>query len=78
MPQIFHPFLPRNPTTIKTAHKIKAEKVLVMITVTWLNQLAKAMWNNTETISPPKIAAVILANRCQGDGVRYFLLAGID
>lgn len=77
MPQIFQPFLPRKPTTIKTAHKIKAEKVLVMITVTWFTQLAKAMWNRTETISPPRMAAVILANRCQGDEVRYFLLAGI-
>ena len=77
MPQTFQPFLPKKATTIKTAHKIKAENVLVMITATWLNQLAKAMWNITDTISPPKIAEVILANRCDGEGVKYFLLAGI-
>lgn len=77
MPQIFQPFLPKKATTIKMAHRIKAEKVLVMITVTWSNQLAKAIWNITATIKPPKIAADILAKRCEVDGVRYFLLAGI-
>jgi hypothetical protein len=56
---------------------MKAENVLVMITATWLNQLAKAIWNITATINPPKMAADILANRCQGEGVKYFLLAGI-
>lgn len=77
MPQIFHPFFPKKANTINTAQRIKAEKVLVMITATWLNQLAKAMWNNTATINPPKMAAVILAKRCVGELVRYFLLAGI-
>ncbi len=56
---------------------MKAEKVLVMITVTGLNQLAKAIWKRMDTISPPKMAAVILANRCEGDGVKYLLFAGI-
>src|SRR5690606_30472836 len=48
-----------------------------MITATWSTQLARAIWKSTATISPPRIAAVILANRCQGDGVRYLLLAGM-
>ena len=77
MPQIFQQFLPKKATTINTAHKIKAEKVLVIITVTWSNQLAKAIWNITATIRPPKMAAEIFANRCAGEGVKYFLLAGI-
>ncbi|WP_420485538.1 hypothetical protein [Flagellimonas marinaquae] len=59
------------------AQRIKAVKVLVIITATWLNQLARAKWNNTATTRPPKIAADILANRCHGEGVKYFLLAGI-
>lgn len=56
---------------------MKAEKVLVMITTTWLNQTASTKWNIMATKSPPRIAAVILANRCHGDGVKYFLLAGM-
>lgn len=77
MPQTFHPFLPKKAKTISTAQRMKAENVLVIITATWLNQLAKAIWNIMATIRPPKMAAVILANRCEKDGVKYFLLAGI-
>lgn len=48
-----------------------------MITFTCSNQLAMAKWKSIETIKPPIVAAVILENRCQKEGFRYLLLAGI-
>ena len=42
IPQIFNPFLAIKAIIIKMAHRIKALKVLVMITVTLSNQTAKA------------------------------------
>ncbi len=77
MAHTFHPFLPKKAITIRMAHKMNAENVLVIITATWSNQLAKAKWNIIARINPPKIAADILANRCDNEGVKYFLLAGM-
>jgi len=41
------------------------------------NQYANAICNKAEMIYPPKMPAEILANRCQEDVVKCFLLAGI-
>lgn len=75
--QIFQPFFAKKATIISITHTKNAEKVLVMTTAARLNQLAKAMCSVTETSSPPKIEAEILANLDQKCGVRYFGFAGI-
>ena len=77
MPQILHPFFDKNAHIIKTIQSIKAEKELVMMTLGLSSQLANAVWHRAETRYPPNMAAVILANRCQVEGVRYFGFAGI-
>lgn len=52
--------------------------MLVISTVCRSNQPASARCNSTVTSQLPKMAALILAKRCHGDFVRYFLFAGIS
>jgi len=59
------------------AHRRMNEKVLVVMIMDSLVQVANAKCSDELKRKPPMKPAVIFAKRCQGEAVKYFLLAGI-